>query len=225
MLALVPKLWVETIAEHHREVRDAILGTTAALVAKRGVAGVTMSQIAQETGIGRATLYKYFSDVGAILDAWHDRHVDAHLDRLVEVRDRYADPGKRLKAVLETFAFISRERSRGHEPEAQHGQAGTRAGRSHGAPHTQTHGPHGSEISTLVHRSEHVAAAQARLTRFFRDVIADAVSAGDVRDDIPAEELATFCVHALLAATAMRSKLAVPRVVAMTLAGLRRRRR
>jgi AcrR family transcriptional regulator len=37
-----------------------------------------MSQIAAETGIGRATLYKYFPDVEAILVAWHERQVAEH---------------------------------------------------------------------------------------------------------------------------------------------------
>jgi DNA-binding phage protein len=45
-------------------VRDAILETTATLVPKLGLANVMMSQIADETGIGRATLYKYFSEAG-----------------------------------------------------------------------------------------------------------------------------------------------------------------
>ena len=38
-----------------------------------------MSQIAEQTGIGRATLYKYFPDVEAILLAWHERQVTGHL--------------------------------------------------------------------------------------------------------------------------------------------------
>jgi AcrR family transcriptional regulator len=67
--------------------RDAILDTTAALVAKHGLASVTMTQIAEETGVGRATLYKYFPDVDAILAAWHERHVTRNLEHLVEVRD------------------------------------------------------------------------------------------------------------------------------------------
>ena len=52
----MPKLWSETIDAHRREVRDAILDTTAALVAEHGLRAVTMSQIAGQTGIGRATL-------------------------------------------------------------------------------------------------------------------------------------------------------------------------
>ncbi len=69
----MPKLWNETIEAHSRAVRDAILETTWALVAEHGLRSVTMSQIAEETGIGRATLYKYFPDVEAILLAWHER--------------------------------------------------------------------------------------------------------------------------------------------------------
>src|SRR6266849_6773540 len=72
---VMPKLWTETIEAHRREVRDAILDTTAALVADQGLRSVTMSHIAEETGIGRATLYKYFSGVEAILLAWHERQV------------------------------------------------------------------------------------------------------------------------------------------------------
>ncbi|MGH2358185.1 MAG: TetR/AcrR family transcriptional regulator, partial [Candidatus Limnocylindria bacterium] len=69
-----------------REVRDAIMDSTTALVAEHGLLSVTMSQIAEETGIGRATLYKYFPDVEAILVAWHERQVTGHLEHLAEVR-------------------------------------------------------------------------------------------------------------------------------------------
>ena len=76
----MPKLWNETIDAHRRAVRDATLNTTAALVAEHGLLSVTMSQIAEQTGIGRATLYKYFPDVEAILFAWHERQVSGHLE-------------------------------------------------------------------------------------------------------------------------------------------------
>ncbi len=106
----VPKLWNETIEAHRRAVRDAILGTTAALVAEHGLRSVTMSRIAEETGIGRATLYKYFPDVEAILLAWHERHVAGHLAHLAELRDQAGDAGGRLEAVLEAYAFIQHKR-------------------------------------------------------------------------------------------------------------------
>jgi AcrR family transcriptional regulator len=106
---LVPKLWSESIEAHRRAVRAATLDTTATLVAEHGLRSVTMSQIAEQTGIGRATLYKYFSDVEAILVAWHERQVAGHLAHLAEVRDRAGDAGQRLEAVLEAFALISHE--------------------------------------------------------------------------------------------------------------------
>jgi AcrR family transcriptional regulator len=106
---VVPRLWDETIEAHRRAVRDATLDTTAALVAEHGLASVTMSQIAEQTGIGRATLYKYFPDVEAILLAWHQRQVAEHLGQLAEVRDRARHAGERLKAVLEAYALIVHE--------------------------------------------------------------------------------------------------------------------
>ncbi|HEY6421985.1 MAG TPA: TetR/AcrR family transcriptional regulator [Pseudonocardiaceae bacterium] len=107
----MPRLWKETIEAHSRAVREATLDTTAALVAQHGLLSVTMSRIAEETGIGRATLYKYFPDVEAILLAWHERHVTGHLEHLTAVRDQAGRPGARLDAVLEAYAL--------HFPRAQ----------------------------------------------------------------------------------------------------------
>jgi AcrR family transcriptional regulator len=112
----MPKLWNETIEAHRREVREATLDATAALVAKHGLRSVTMSQIAEQTGIGRATLYKYFSDVEAILVAWHERHVTGHLEHLAEVRDRGGDAGSGLRpcsGLCAHFARAPRHRTRG----------------------------------------------------------------------------------------------------------------
>jgi AcrR family transcriptional regulator len=192
----VPKLWTETIATHRREVQDAVLETTAALVAEHRLRAVTMSQIAEQTGIGRATLYKYFPDVEAILVAWHDQHVARHLAQLVDVRDQ-ADGAERLRAVLEAYALIAYERSREH---------------------------YGADLAALVHRGEHLAGAQRRLSDFLRDLLAEAAGAGDVRDDVPPDELASYCLHALAAAGGLPSKAAVRRLVAVTLAGVRPQR-
>ena len=104
----MPKLWSETIEEHRRAIHDATLDTTADLVRQHGLAAVTMSQIAAATGIGRATLYKYFPDVEAILMAWHERHIALHLRVLTEARDA-ATPAGRLEAVLEAFALIQHQ--------------------------------------------------------------------------------------------------------------------
>ena len=107
---VVPRLWNETIEAHRAAVRDAILDTTAELVTEHGLLSVSMSRIAEKTGIGRATLYKYFPDVEAILLAWHERHVSGHLEHLAELRDQAGDARQRLEAVLEAYALIQHKR-------------------------------------------------------------------------------------------------------------------
>jgi AcrR family transcriptional regulator len=109
----VPRLWNETIEAHRAAVRDAILDTAGAMVTEHGLLSVTMSRVAEETGIGRATLYKYFPDVEAILLAWHERHVGGHLELLAEIRDRSDDPRKRLEGMLEAFALVEHRRHAG----------------------------------------------------------------------------------------------------------------
>lgn len=108
------KLWSDSLEEHRRAVRGATLDTTAALVTEYGLSAVSMSRIAQETGIGRATLYKYFPDVEAIMAAWHERQVAQHLQQLTAVRDQRGTPETRLGAVLKHYADMS---YRGHDTE------------------------------------------------------------------------------------------------------------
>jgi AcrR family transcriptional regulator len=192
----VPKLWNQTIQAHRREVRDAILDTTAALVAERGLLSVTMSAIAERTGIGRATLYKYFPDVEAILLAWHERQVTSHLDELAEVRDRAGSAGERLEAVLEAYALIAHA----------------------------SHGHHDSELAAFLHRDDRVAGAQQQVRDMLSELLAQVAATGDIRDDVPAEELAGYCLHALSAARSLPSRAAVRRLVTVTLAGLQSQR-
>lgn len=111
----MPKLWNDTIDTHRQSVRDATMDATAALVATEGLSAVSMSRIAQDTGIGRATLYKYFPDVDAILAAWHERQVERHLAQLAGIRE--ANPGSKdaLRAVLTAYSALAHH---GHDDTA-----------------------------------------------------------------------------------------------------------
>jgi AcrR family transcriptional regulator len=192
---VMPKLWNETIEAHRRAVRDAILDTTWALVTEHGLTSVTMSQIAEGTGIGRATLYKYFPDVEAILLAWHERQITSHLDYLAEVRSRAGDAGERLEVVLEAYALLYHEHF------------------SHEHP--------GPELAALLHRGVHVTGAQQQVHDMIKDLLIEAAEAGDLRDNVAPDELASYCIHALRAASSLPSRAAVRRLVTVTLAGLR----
>ncbi|KOX18679.1 TetR family transcriptional regulator [Saccharothrix sp. NRRL B-16348] len=189
----VPRLWNETIDAHRREVHGAILDATAALVAEHGLLGVTMSRIAEKAGIGRATLYKYFSDVKAILGAWHERQVAVHLRRLADARDGVRDADQRLEAVLAAFAGICHE------------------ARPHDDP----------ELVSFMHQDDQVLRAQRHLHELVAELVAEGARAGRIRDDVSPDELADYCLHALTAASRLSSESAVRRLVAVTLAGLR----
>lgn len=102
----MPKLWTETIDAHRRAVRDATLDAAAELVAMHGLASVTMSQIALETGIGRATLYKYFPDVEAVLRGWHERQIGRHLELFSGFAKDDGPPVARLERIVEAYAQI-----------------------------------------------------------------------------------------------------------------------
>lgn len=78
--------------------------------AEHGLRGVTMSHIAEQAGIGRATLYKYFPDVESILVAWHERQISEHLKLLVDMRDRATTATAAMRAVLDAYALIFYER-------------------------------------------------------------------------------------------------------------------
>ncbi len=189
----VPKLWSDTIEAHRRAVRETAIDTTAALVVELGLRAVTMSEIAERTGIGRATLYKYFPDVESILSAWHEREIRGHLEQLAAARDHARGAAQRLEAVLEAYALIAH----------------------------QSHGHHDAELASLLHRDEQVSRAERHLREMLGELVADAITSGDVRDDIPPDELVSYCLHAITAAGRLSSKAAVYRLVAVTLAGLR----
>jgi AcrR family transcriptional regulator len=186
----VPRLWTDTLDEHRQAVRDATLDATAALVTERGLYGVTMSEIATRTGIGRATLYKYFPDVQSILIAWHERAIAMHLRQLTALARADGQPLQRLTAVFEAYAAIE-----------------------------HAHGDH--PLAPLVHGGAHHARGRNALVQLLAELIAQCAANGDVRADIPADELAGYSVHALGAAAELPAS-SVATVVALTLAALRR---
>lgn len=189
----VPKLWTETIETHRSQVRDAVLEAAASLVAKHGVRAVTMSQIATDSGIGRATLYKYFPDVESILLLWHQRQVASHLQCLLALRDQAATPFDALTAVLGAYALICHQINR------------------------QDHSP---EITAVLHRGKHLGDSERQLHDFVRDLVTQAADSGAIRTDVKPDELAAYALSALAAASGLKSKAAVERLVNVTITGI-----
>ncbi|MFK0021107.1 hypothetical protein [Streptomyces sp. NPDC090798] len=112
----------------------------------------------------RAAPCKYFPDVETVLLARHARQIGEHLDQLAEVRGQADEPVGRPEAVLEAFAPVSHA-SRGHRD---------------------------TEVAAFLHKDRHVSEARQQLHGMIRDLAAEGVRTGDLRNDIaPASSRAT----------------------------------
>jgi AcrR family transcriptional regulator len=182
-------LWTGTIESHRAQVREAILRAAADLARRQGPTGLTMSRLAVEAGVGRATLYKYFTSVEAIIAAWQEHELAEHVERLQLIRAAAGDVRAAVADVLRAHADHARRRS-------------------------------GPDLSALLPHADAAHAAHRALHRLLRELLTEAAGLGVVRADIPATELAAYCLHALGAAHGARSAAATDRLVDAILSGL-----
>lgn len=187
----MPRLWERTVDEHRASVRAAVLDAASTVIAEGGLTALSMSGVAERAGVGRATLYKYFPDTESILLAWHEAVVAQHLDAVREAAARPGSAWKRLDAALDAYA--------------------------HGLAHRHAHGGHPADL----HLSDHVSDARAELVTLLSGLITAAVAEGTARGDVPAAELAEFCLAAAAASPLVPRRMGTRRLVEVTLAALR----
>lgn len=189
----MPQLWTETIDAHKKVVREAILTAVGDTVADAGPAAVTMSGVAGRSGIGRATLYKYFPDVETLLLAWHERIVGVHLEHVERAllplsdgaRDDSAHALRSLRSALEAYAQQL----------------------AHGAPGFS------GELAARLHGTDHVGCAEQRLVALLAEHLRHCQGLRVVRDDVPPTELAVFCLSAMSAARTLTERAALDRLL------------
>lgn len=89
--------------------RNAILKAAKSLIAKHGVEGMSMNQLAESTELNKATLYLYFNDKDDLVDAVAYEGL-VLLEKEYQKADRQALSGfeKVLNLVRITFAFYER---------------------------------------------------------------------------------------------------------------------
>lgn len=188
----MPRIWADTIDTHRRQVTDAILDATAALIAQHGPMSVAMAAIAERAGIGRATLYKYFPDVESILVAWHARDFAGHLHHLEALSERDD------LTLADVTAFVCKQRQHhAHDTAAE--LMGTLA---HSVAGFAQH------IEDVVHKE--VLAALTKL-------LAAMIKSGEVRSDIKPSVLAQWLFHAVHAPATLDDR-AVAQLVTDSLA-------
>ena len=81
-------------------VRDRILETTNRLLARYGYKRMTMAELARESGVGKGTLYLYFSSKQEVALSSIDRLIEQLAERLREIAAEQKPVTARLEAML-----------------------------------------------------------------------------------------------------------------------------
>jgi AcrR family transcriptional regulator len=104
----MPSKWSDLLDRHRAELRERILAAALELLRERGMAGLTMSALAERAEISRATLYHHFPDIDAVLAAWVGAEIERSLEVLMREAAQIPAPLDRLQylvdAQLTTFA-------------------------------------------------------------------------------------------------------------------------
>lgn len=115
----MPRIWEETVDAHRGAVQRAIAEATSRVAHREGVSGLSMSAIATEAGVSRATLYRYVKDIHAALALWQEHGVAFHLRQLEDFAAT-VDPDQRLAVVLERYALNRQHRHASGHVEISH---------------------------------------------------------------------------------------------------------
>lgn len=113
----MPPSWADAREEHRRRLRRHIVRTAMELVGERGVAGTSMSQLAERAGVSRATLYNYVPDLEHALLAYVSDEVERFHRELVDNLAESSDPIDRLRVYVRSQLdyFASQEHRVGVE--------------------------------------------------------------------------------------------------------------
>lgn len=86
----MPKIAADSVHEHVARQKAAVIAAAVQLFNERGVRDVTLADIANEVGLARNSLYRYFPDTAHILAAWFR----VTITPLVELSNRIATSGE-----------------------------------------------------------------------------------------------------------------------------------
>lgn len=92
--------WGDVRTRHRDELREHVRRAAVELVLECGIAGASMSQLAQRSGVPRATVYTYYRSVEHAVADWLDAEVGAFRAELATVLAGLDDPVDRLGAYL-----------------------------------------------------------------------------------------------------------------------------
>lgn len=93
----MPKISGKNLSEHRERTREALFAALSGLMAAKGFDAISMSDLANESGIGRTAIYNHFSDKEELLLAYIEFEVNAYMDHINSKLARTDSPLNRLR--------------------------------------------------------------------------------------------------------------------------------
>lgn len=92
----MPKIAAETVAEHVARQERNVFEAAVRLFVERGYEQVTFGDIADEVGLARNSLYRYYPSKAAILARWIESELDEAVTRSASILGAEGPPAERI---------------------------------------------------------------------------------------------------------------------------------
>jgi len=103
----MPRIRATSIDEHKALTRSALLGSAKELIADAGTAEVPLGEVALAAGVGRTTLYDYFTDRDDLIATMVEDELPAVVDKLIATSSRSGPAPVRLADLaVRTVEFV-----------------------------------------------------------------------------------------------------------------------
>lgn len=89
--------------------REAILGSAAAVFARKGYHQALVDEVARAAGVGKGTVYRYFRDKEDLFFSILDQGIDRLIEAMERASRRGGCPRDSLKGIFEALAEFARE--------------------------------------------------------------------------------------------------------------------
>lgn len=102
----MPKIAAPTVAEHRERRRDALIEAATSVLRESGT--VTMSSVAERTGLSRSAVYEYYTSAADLIADVVVDELTAWIDHLADAVAGIDEPGARLEAwIREALAYVA----------------------------------------------------------------------------------------------------------------------
>lgn len=97
----MPRITASSVAEHVARQRERIFDTAIGLFIDRGYEAVSLGDIADEVGLARNSLYRYYSSKAEILVIWFRAELERQIAESATVMARQGTPMERVAAWVD----------------------------------------------------------------------------------------------------------------------------